>query len=523
MKQLIKRKDGSYSQRGLWDNIRANRGSGKKPTPEMLRQEKKIKSKSQLGSLYKMPKGTTLSTTAPYNYGNTPYLNKRYGNMTNTKTVGDLAPDLKQRILSSTAGLDYQTNLGKNRVLSGSTQYDLGAPKGNRVGTTTLGYKTTNQEDPNFRANLQYTPKRDFSAGFNLNNDLSVNYRRMKDDQGVLNSVRGTANFAKPFSFQYSQDYRKNQPMINQRISGDVTGKKFKGSMYKNYSQGEGKTYGGSLNKYTGDVTYGASANYGPQGLRDVSANLNTPMYDVSYTKDKLNNQNTVQADFKMGKPVSMSYSRTFAPNQRGTETLGGKLNLKNTQAELTKTLSGPQQGTYSGSLTQKLGPLTLTGTGTKSNQGLQDYNVKANLNLLGPTKDRPNRGTLELSGNYGRSKEGTDTWNKPKYNVGLNYSRAFKKGGKVSVKAGGENHVIYKKTTKQGEGKPGHIMVNHPTMDKGKWDTIDLTSMNKKINTVSEGVAATKKWHKENPYKKDKSYRMGGSKLKQSHLNRYK
>lgn len=98
-----------------------------------------------------------------------------------------------------------------------------------------------------------------------------------------------------------------------------------------------------------------------------------------------------------------------------------------------------------------------------------------------------------------------------------------YSDGGKVSVKAGGENHVVYKKTTKQGEGKPGHIMVNHPTMDKGKWDTIDLTAMNKNINTVSEGVAATKKWHKENPYKKDKSYRMGGSKLKQAYLNRYK
>jgi len=28
-KQMIKRKDGSVSQRGLWDNIRANKGSGK--------------------------------------------------------------------------------------------------------------------------------------------------------------------------------------------------------------------------------------------------------------------------------------------------------------------------------------------------------------------------------------------------------------------------------------------------------------------------------------------------------------
>jgi hypothetical protein len=43
MKEMIKRADGSYSQRGLWDNIRANIGSGKAPTKEMLKQEKKIK------------------------------------------------------------------------------------------------------------------------------------------------------------------------------------------------------------------------------------------------------------------------------------------------------------------------------------------------------------------------------------------------------------------------------------------------------------------------------------------------
>jgi hypothetical protein len=44
---MIKRADGSYSKRGLWDNIRANKGSGKKPTAAMLKQEKKIKAKSK--------------------------------------------------------------------------------------------------------------------------------------------------------------------------------------------------------------------------------------------------------------------------------------------------------------------------------------------------------------------------------------------------------------------------------------------------------------------------------------------
>jgi hypothetical protein len=46
-KQMLKRADGSYSQKGLWDSIRANKGSGKKPTAQMLKQEKKIKSQSK--------------------------------------------------------------------------------------------------------------------------------------------------------------------------------------------------------------------------------------------------------------------------------------------------------------------------------------------------------------------------------------------------------------------------------------------------------------------------------------------
>jgi hypothetical protein len=44
---MLKRADGSYSKRGLWDNIRAAKGSGKKPTAAMLKQEKKIKAKSK--------------------------------------------------------------------------------------------------------------------------------------------------------------------------------------------------------------------------------------------------------------------------------------------------------------------------------------------------------------------------------------------------------------------------------------------------------------------------------------------
>ena len=46
---MIKRKDGSMSPRGLWDNIRDNKGSGKKPTKKMLEQERKIRAQMDNG------------------------------------------------------------------------------------------------------------------------------------------------------------------------------------------------------------------------------------------------------------------------------------------------------------------------------------------------------------------------------------------------------------------------------------------------------------------------------------------
>lgn len=48
---MIKRADGSYSRRGLWDNIRANAGSGKEPTSEMLDQERKIRANAYGGMM----------------------------------------------------------------------------------------------------------------------------------------------------------------------------------------------------------------------------------------------------------------------------------------------------------------------------------------------------------------------------------------------------------------------------------------------------------------------------------------
>lgn len=62
--EMIKRADGSYSRRGLWDNIRANKGSGKKPTKEMLKQERKIKRSMEEGGVVAQA-GTEVTPQAP--------------------------------------------------------------------------------------------------------------------------------------------------------------------------------------------------------------------------------------------------------------------------------------------------------------------------------------------------------------------------------------------------------------------------------------------------------------------------
>ena len=82
----------------------------------------------------------------------------------------------------------------------------------------------------------------------------------------------------------------------------------------------------------------------------------------------------------------------------------------------------------------------------------------------------------------------------------GVTWLNEYAEGGKT-FSSGGEKHRVYRKEspTGNGEGVKGHIMVTHPTMDKGEWDTIDLTEKSG-AKTIAQGVAATRKWHRENP-----------------------
>jgi hypothetical protein len=53
-------------------------------------------------------------------------------------------------------------------------------------------------------------------------------------------------------------------------------------------------------------------------------------------------------------------------------------------------------------------------------------------------------------------------------------------------------------------KNKSGDIVVEHTNIANGKYDKINLTKK-AEVKTVSEGIKATREWHKKNPYHKGK------------------
>lgn len=65
-------------------------------------------------------------------------------------------------------------------------------------------------------------------------------------------------------------------------------------------------------------------------------------------------------------------------------------------------------------------------------------------------------------------------------------------------VTAGGLKHTVTKKKEDRGVGKKGDIIVEQ-TSESGKKERMNLTKL-AGAKTVKQGVAATKKYHKEHP-----------------------
>lgn len=67
------------------------------------------------------------------------------------------------------------------------------------------------------------------------------------------------------------------------------------------------------------------------------------------------------------------------------------------------------------------------------------------------------------------------------------------------TIKAGGRAHKVTQKKVDKGAGKKGDIIVEQNSKS-GKKERMNLTKL-AGAKTVKQGVAATKKYHKEHPY----------------------
>jgi|688.fasta_scaffold10132_10 hypothetical protein len=241
---MIKRKDGSYSQRGLWDNIRANKGSGKKPTKEMLAQEKKIKKKMAVGGVinpnpidppnYKDRLQQYLSLSPEYRNMFTARSPLEYGLSTNGLDAG-----MYFNPMTNMPGMYGALNLNKKG-------FNLGAEK--RIG---LGENTT-----------------DINAGYG-NDKFNVSGNLKRGTQG--NEFGFSAGYNTPnLNIDASYSNAGGMPNVNANV----------GFNKNNFRGGLGYEYSGG-NRLTGNVGYSKDAyDFGVSGMysptdSNINANLN--------------------------------------------------------------------------------------------------------------------------------------------------------------------------------------------------------------------------------------------------------
>jgi hypothetical protein len=241
---MIKRADGSYSQRGLWDNIRANKGSGKKPTKEMLEQERKIKKKMAVGGEVKP------NPVDPPNYKDRLQqflsLSPEYRNMFTARSP--LEYGLSTNGLDAGMYFDPMTNMpGMYGALNLNKKgFNLGAEK--RIG---LGENTT-----------------DLNAGFS-NDKFNVSGNLKRGTQG--NEFGFSAGYNTP-NLNIGASYSNAGGLPNVNANVGFNKNNFRGGLGYEYSDG---------NRLTGNVGYsndvydvGVSGMYSPTDS-NISANLN--------------------------------------------------------------------------------------------------------------------------------------------------------------------------------------------------------------------------------------------------------
>lgn len=338
---------------------------------------------------YTLPRGLSINTGLEG-------IQNQYLNQTlPTDKTGDLSPQVLEALQKSAKNLkvNYKSTIGSSDKLGSigyNSSYSLADPKSTKDLLTDLTYSRS-FPGGSFRATAD-------SQQLNLKSkDSNLNIRRNVKDSKVSNQFNfNTKVLGDALNVYGAGQFNPNDVLTFNNLNPTKAQVNAKGNI-------------GARGK-TKNIDYNVKGSYDPKtGLNyqgDAAVKMFKDRLNVSgsaTTKDQLLDAYNLDASLKLGKNLNLS---AFRKNEDG-------------------------ETSYGAGVKGNLGPVNLSGNVNYNSNVMQDYNIAADVDLLRATRQNPNRGTLNLSGNYGASRDEMGTMN-PSYGLNLTYTNSFEDGGEV-------------------------------------------------------------------------------------------
>jgi len=323
-----------------------------------------------------------------------------------TDKTGDLSPQVLEALQESAKNLkvSYKSTLDLPEKLGSigyNSSYSLADPKSTKDLLTDLTYSRS-FPGGNFRATADSQQLNLKSKGSNLN------IRRNVKDSKVSNQFNfNTKVLPETLSVYGAGQFNPNDVITFNNLDPIKAEVNAKGNV--------------GVRGKTKNLDYDVKGSYDPKTGLNYQGNAAIRMFkdrlNVSgsaTTKDQLLDAYNLDAKLKLGQNLNLS---AFRKNEDG-------------------------ETSYGAGVKGNLGPVNLSGNINYNSNTMQDYNVSADVDLLRATRQNPNRGTLNLSGNYGASRDEMGTMS-PSYGLNLRYTNSFEEGGEVEEEEDDDKEMV--------------------------------------------------------------------------------
>ena len=323
-----------------------------------------------------------------------------------TDKTGDLSPQVLEALQKSAKNLkvSYKSTLDLPEKLGSigyNSSYSLADPKSTQDLLTDLTYSRS-FPGGNFRATADSQQLNLKSKGSNLN------IRRNVKDSKVSNQFNfNTKVLPETLSVYGAGQFNPNDVLTLNNLDPIKAEVNAKGNV--------------GIRGKTKNLDYDVKGSYDPKTGLNYQGNAAIRMFkdrlNVSgsaTTKDQLLDAYNLDAKLKLGQNLNLS---AFRKNEDG-------------------------ETSYGAGVKGNLGPVNLSGNINYNSNTMQDYNVSADVDLLRATRQNPNRGTLNLSGNYGASRDEMGTMG-PSYGLNLRYTNSFEEGGEVEEEEDDDKEMV--------------------------------------------------------------------------------